>query len=167
MKLYRISIEILPVGLALLMLSCWAYSFSSSNITGASSIAVAKIDNTTPEYGLEDLLIQKLNDAFQSDHTLKVVPTSQADLLLTATIANYSREPYTATAGEAASEYKCTITLNIKIQYAKDDKVLWEDASLSEFGIYAPDNGQTQSDGDEQAVDNLITEILNRTVRDW
>jgi hypothetical protein len=167
MKFYRISIQALPAALALLLCSCWAYSFSSSGLSGVNSIAIVKIDNNTPEYGLEDMLIQKINSAFESDHTLKVVPVSQADLLLTATISRYSRDTYIADQTEAAKEYKCTITLNIKIYQAKDDKVLWEDGALTDFGTYSPDNGESQDDGDESAVDKLIIEIMNRTVRNW
>jgi hypothetical protein len=167
MKFYRISIKILPVTLVLLLCSCWAYSFSSSGLSGVDSIAIVKVDNSTPEYGLEDMLIQKINNAFESDHTLKVVPVSQADLLITATISRYSRDTYIADQTEAAKEYKCTITLNIKIYHAKDDKILWEDSALTDFGTYSPDKGDTQDDGNEGAFKKLIIEIMNRTVRNW
>jgi hypothetical protein len=157
----------LPMAAVLILCSCWVYSFSSSALGGAKSIAIDKIENNTTEYNLENLLIDKLNEAFESDNTLKVVPVAQADLLLNADITKYSAEPYTYSEAEATSQYKCTVTLDIKVDYSKSEKVLWEDPALSDFGLYSPDQGETQDTGDERAVDKLITEIMNRTVRGW
>jgi hypothetical protein len=167
MKYYRKILKFLPLLPVLILFSCWAYSFSASALGGAKSIGIAKIDNNTTEYGLEDLLINKLNEAFESDNTLKVVPVAQADLILDAAITKYSTEPYIYSEAEATNQYKCTVTLDIKIEYTKSEKILWEDQALSDFGVYSPDNGETQTLGDERAIDKLITEIMNRTVRGW
>lgn len=148
-------------------MSCWVYTFSPSVAGGANSIAIVKIDNTTAEYGLEDLLIDGLNDEFTRDNTLRVVPESQADLILTGEIKRYEHQPYTYDQSETVTEYSCRLTLQLKIGYAGSEKILWEDAGLTDFGLYAPGDGETQADGNKRAVDKIINEIMNRTVRGW
>ena len=155
------------MGLLLVLCSCWAYNFSGSTLSGASSIAIERIDNNTTEYGLEDIFITKLNEQFEADNTLKVVPVSQGDLILNATITNYTHEAYTYDASETVQEYACRISIKINITYAKSEKILWEAESLTDYAVYSPLEGETQNEGNEEAIDNLITEIMNRTVRDW
>lgn len=168
MKYYRIKYAIIIAAVvSLTLVSCWVYTFSPSVAGGANSIAVAKIDNNTAEYGLEDLLIDGLNDEFERDNTLKVVPESQADLIITGSVKNYQHEPYTYDETETVTEYVCRITLEIIIGYADSEKILWEDPGLADFGIYAPGDGETQADGNKRAVDKIINEIMNRTVRGW
>ena len=167
MKYYPIRLTIfLSILGGLILCSCWAYSFSSSALKGVNSIAIERIDNNTTEYGIEDVLIDGLIEQFESENILKVVPVGQADLLITATITDYEHEPYSYTETQT-DEYACRMTLNMRIHYAKGEKVLWEDAALSDYGLYAPDDGETRDEGNKRAIDKIITEIMNRTVRDW
>ena len=153
--------------LSLISSSCWVYTFTPSVAGGANSIAIAAIDNSTAEYGLEDLLIDGLITEFERDNTLKVVPESQADLVLSGAIKRYEHEPYTYDQTETVTEYACRFTLQIRIGYTDSEKILWEDPGLTDFGLYSPGDGETQADGNQRAADKIINEIMNRTVRGW
>lgn len=155
------------ISLALLGSSCGIYTFSPSALGGIKSIAIPTFDNRTTEYGLEDLMTQGVTQAFVANNTLKVVPEAQADVILNGAVISYSQEPYTYTTSENVQEYKCQIGLDIKVSYPNSDKILWEDANLSDYGIYSITDGETQSDGDDRAVSKLVDEILNRTVKSW
>ncbi len=155
------------VSLSLVLCSCWAYSFSASALKGANSIAIKPIENNTAEFGLEELLYENMVDQFETDNVLKVVPESQADLIMDVTIDNYSHEASDYDESYTVTEYACTIILDMKISYRKSEDILWEDKALSDFGIYSPQDGENQDDGNERAVDKIVTEIMNRTVRDW
>ena len=134
---------------------------------GLKNIAIPAFENKTPEYGLEDLITDGLSQEFVSDNTLKVVPENRADLILVGAIASYSHDPYTYDASETVQEYICRIRLDVKVKYANSEKILWEDANLSDFGIYSVVDGQTRDDGNQAAIDKLIREIMNRTVGGW
>lgn len=147
--------------------NCGIYSFSSSALGNAKSIAIPGFENQTTEFDLEVLLADKLTQALLTDNTLKVIPQSQADLVIVGAVTRYNHVPATYDESERVTEYKSEITLSIKAQYIKSEKILWEDQNLSDFGIYSIVDGETQTDGDERALDKLIIEIMNRTVKGW
>lgn len=167
MKFYRHSIYLITLLLIAAVSGCGIYTFSESAVGGAKTIAVPGFENQTSEFDLEVLLSDKLTQALLTDNTLKVVPQNQADLVVTGEIINYEHLPNTYDQNANVTEYKSVITLDIKVEYIKSEKVLWEDKNLSDFGIYSIVDGETQSDGDERALDKLVTEIMNRTVKSW
>jgi len=151
----------------ILVISCGIYTFSPSALGGLKSIAIPVFENKTTEYGLDDLLTQEVTQLFLDDNSLKIVPEAEADVILYGAISSYSHEPYTFDVSESVQEYICELNLNIKIQYTDSDKILWEDENLSDYGVYSIIDGQTQSDGNQEAIEKLAVEILNRTVKDW
>jgi len=155
------------MAMSLLGGSCGIYTFSPSALGGIKSIAIPTFENRTTEYGLDDLLTQGISQAFVANNTLKVVPEAQADVIMRGAVTIYSHEPYTVTESESVEEYMCRIGLNIRVGYANSDKILWEDANLSDYGIYSIDDGETQTDGNDRAIQKIVDEILNRTVKSW
>jgi hypothetical protein len=158
------------IALVLLMFmagGCGIYTFSPSALGGLKKIAIPVFSNNTAEYGLEDLITSQLSQAFVNDNTLKVVTEDKADAILYGEITTYAHDPYTYTETETVNEYKCQITLKIRIQFVDSDKILWQDDNLSEYGIYSIIDGQNQDDGDQIAVGKLTDEIINRTVKGW
>jgi hypothetical protein len=161
------NIFLIIVPLCLCSFACGVYTFSPSALGGLKNIAIPAFENNTTEYGLEDLITDGLSREFVADNTLKVVPVSHADLILTGAITSYTHDPYTYDASETVQQYICRISLDVKVKYANSDKILWEDANLSDFGIYSVIDGQTRDDGNQAAIDKLIREIMNRTVGGW
>jgi len=157
----------LIVSICLCLFACGVYTFSPSALGGLKNIAIPAFENRTTEYGLEDLITDGLSQQFVSDNTLKVVPENRADLILVGVISSYSHDPYTYDASETVQQYICRINLDVKVKYANSEKILWEDANLSDFGIYSVVDGQTRDDGNQAAIDKLIREIMNRTVGGW
>lgn len=111
--------------------------------------------------------MDKMIEQFEADNVLKVVPESQADLIMAVNITRYIHEASNYDESYTVSEYSCRMTLDMKIFYKKTEELLWEDNSLSDFGIYAPGEGDSQDDGNQRAVEKIVEEIMNRTVRDW
>lgn len=167
LKYNTITLLLMIVMLCVCLLACGVYTFSPSALGGAKNIAIPAFENRTTEYGLEDLITEGLSQQFVSDNALKVVPESRADLILVGAITSYTHDPYTYDASETVQQYICRINLDIKVKYANSDKILWEDANLSDFGTYSVVDGQTRDDGNQAAIDKLIREIMNRTVGGW
>ena len=158
---------LIVLSICLCLFACGIYTFSPSALGGLKNIAIPAFENNTTEYGLDDLITDGLSREFVADNTLKVVLENRADLILIGAISSYSHDPYTYDASETVQQYICRINLDVKVKYANSEKILWEDANLSDFGIYSVVDGQTRDDGNQAAIDKLIREIMNRTVGGW
>lgn len=153
------------IGLLLLASSCGIYTFSPSALGGIKSAAVPVFDNQTTQYGIGELLTSALSQRLVSDNTLKVLPESQADAIIRGTVVAYSRDPYTYTASETVQEYICRIGIKVKFVKARSEQTIWEE-TLSDYGTYASDTESEQT-GIDQAINKLVDQIMNKTVKGW
>jgi hypothetical protein len=150
----------------LILLSCGVYTFSPSALGNLKTIAISLFENQTTEAGLREALTDKLAQAFVADNTLKVVPRQQADGILTGAVISYAREPYTYSQAEVVSEYICRIGVNVQFTNRRTQKVIWEEKNLSNWGTYDAFN-ETENDGKNRAIEKLVEDILNKTVKGW
>ncbi len=155
----------LIAAVVVLFLSCGIYTFSPSATGGIKTIAISLPENQTTEYGLPELLSRELSQAFVADNTLKIVSEAAADGRLDMVITRYSRDAYTFSAGEQVQEYACKIDIKAKLSNIKNDKIIWSE-NLSDFGIYSS-SSETEDDGKLRAVEKLVNQILNKTVKGW
>lgn len=162
----KLLIKIPLVLLLMLTLSCGVYTFSPSALGGIKSTAIPLFDNKTPESGLAEDLSDKLSRAFVDDNTLRVVPESRADAILRGAIVSYQREAYTYDANEVVSEYIVRIGLDVGFYDKKTSKAIWEDKGMSNWGTYNSVT-ETENDGKERALNKLVEDILNKTVKGW
>ena len=158
-------VPVIGIGIILLTLSCGVYTFSPSALGGIKSAAVPVFDNQTTQYGIGELLTSALSQKLVSDNTLKVLPESQADAVIKGTVIAYSRDPYTYTASETVQEYICRIGIKVKFVKTKNDQTIWEE-TLTDYGTYASDT-ESEQVGIDLAINKLIDQILNKTVKGW
>ena len=157
---------IAPILLSICIISCGVYTFSSSTIGSIKSVSIPLIEDRSTEGVLGTLLTDKLSDAFVKDNTLQVTPEQKADGIIRGAIVSYKREAYTYSQQEIVSEYICTITANIQFAERKSGKVVWEQGGMSSWGTYNSDS-ELEDDGKNRALDKLVEDILNRTVKGW
>jgi hypothetical protein len=150
----------------LTLLSCGIYTVSPSALGNVKTIAIPLFDNQSTESGLREQLSDRLSQAFVTDNTLKVVPEQQADGILRGSVISYSREPYTYSKSEVVSEYKSVIGVKVEFVNRRSQKVIWEDANMSNWGTYDAVS-ETENDGKSRAIDKLVEDILNKTVKGW
>ena len=153
-------------GVVLMLLACGVYTFTPSALGSLKTIAIPLFDNQTTESGLRESLTDKLSQAFVSDNTLKVVPQQQADGILSGTVISYTREPYTYSRAEEVSEYKCTVTVSLQFTNRHSQKLIWEEKNMSNWGTYDAFT-ESENDGKDRAIDKLVQDILNKTVKGW
>jgi len=146
--------------------SCGVYTFSPSALGGLKSTAIPLFDNSTSESGLSESLTDKLTRAFIDDNTLKVVPESRADAVLRGTVVSYTREAYTYDQNEVVSEYIVRIGADVGFYEKKSSKAIWEEKGLTNWGTYNSVS-ETEDDGKERALNKLVEDILNKTVKGW
>jgi hypothetical protein len=148
----------------LLTLTCGPYSFHGTSLPGISSIAVPLFENQTAEYDLDKNLTEKLVDGFVSNHVLKVLNQKEADAILYGTITKYQRKAYTYDEQENIKEYIAEIYVKVWLEDKSKKKNLWEE-NMRGWGVYSVIEEETQ--GKERAVEKLVEDIINRTVKAW
>ncbi len=149
---------------ALIAGGCGVYSFSPGGKSSIKTIAVTQFENETIEYGLSDRMTDLVVDAFIADGNLKVVSASEADAVLTGVLANYERKPYTYDETDIVSQYVVKIVFNMELQ-KNDGSQIWKERFYSE-GIYETEL-ETEEDGQVEAAERLVIDILNRTTKSW
>ena len=146
--------------------SCSVYTFTPSALGGVKSVSILLFEDQTSEPGLRELFTESTSQAFVDDNTLKVVAEARADAILRGAIRSYKREAYTFSSAEVVSEYIVTIGIDIEFTERKSNKVIWEETNLSNWGTYRSDD-QSEDDGRKVAVDKLVEDIINKTVKGW
>jgi len=150
----------------LVIASCGPYSFNPGGRGGLSSIAVPLFENRTAEYGIRELLTEGVIDRFVRDGSLKVLNERLADAVLRGAVVGYQSDPYNYDAGEIVSEYRVTITVNVRVEDPVKRNVVWEEEAMSQWGLYEAST-ETEDDGKRRAVEKLAEDIVNRTVKGW
>lgn len=148
------------------MTSCGVYTFSPSATGDVKTIAIPLFENQTTESGLREGLTDQLSRAFVSDNTLKVVPEPQADGILRGSVVSYDRKAYTYDANEVVSEYICTVGISVEFVNRRSQKVIWEEKAMANWGTYNA-SGENEELGKSRAIDKLVEDIINRTVKGW
>jgi hypothetical protein len=159
------NIIVLPC-IFLALLSCGIYTVSPSALGNVKTIAIPLFDNQSTESGLREQLSDRLSQAFVTDNTLKVVPEQQADGILRGSVVSYKREPYTYSISEVVSEYKSVIEIKVQFVNRRSQKVIWEETKMTNWGTYNAVS-ETENDGKSRAIDKLVEDILNKTVKGW
>lgn len=149
-----------------LTVSCGVYTFSPSALGGIKSTAIPLFENRTSEGGLSEDLTDKLTRAFIDDNTLRLVPESRADAVLRGAVVSYEFEAYTYDQNEVVSEYIVRVALDVGFFEKKNAKVIWEEKRMTNWGTYNSVTG-TEDDGKEEALNKLVEDILNKTVKGW
>lgn len=162
----RKAVPLLIAASFLLVISCGVYTFSPSALGGIKSIAIPLFDNQTVEGGISEKLTDALAAAFVTDNTLRVVPEGRSDSILRGSVVSYDWEAYTYTEAEQVSEYIVTIGISVQFVDTKNDKVIWEDSHMSNWGTYES-AGEIEDQGQDRAITKLVEDILNRTVKGW
>ena len=146
--------------------SCGVYSFSGSALSGINTIAVPLFDDQSGQYGMREVLTEKIAERFVQDNTLKVVNEKTADSILRGTITRYLRESHTFDEQENIKEYIVRIWVSVTFEEKKDKKTIWKEESLLGWGIYSAQD-ETEDMGKERAIEKLAEDIVNKTVKGW
>lgn len=160
----------------LLTAGCGIYSFSSGGKSMIETIAIAQFENKTIESGLSGRMTDLVVDAFITDGGLKVVSESDADAVLEGILSDYKREPYTFDELDNVSQYVVKLVFDVRLRKENSEEDFWAETFYSE-GYYATDVGvsadstiasaTTEEEAQVQAVDKLVSDIINRTTKSW
>jgi hypothetical protein len=143
------------------------YSFRGQSAGAIKTIAIPNFENESTEFGLAEQVTQQLTTGFQSDGTLRVTSSDQADAILQGRVLRVEDLPYTARADQTVDEYRFSMTCQTQLIDTKTQSPIWTQTN-TEWAIY-PYTG-LQADRDQaiqEAVTKLLQDILNRIVGSW
>jgi hypothetical protein len=152
------------------VLSC--YSFSPRTSSHMSSVAVPFFENRTNRYGLDDQLTTAVAQGFLEDGALKVVDEGQADSVLRGTITEYVRKAAVFDEIENVTKVRVVITIDVTYRDLVTGNIVWEQKGLSEWGEYTPvaqgdEPAGTEEDGQNEAIEKIVQDILARSIETW
>jgi Lipopolysaccharide-assembly len=134
-------------------------------------IGVPNLGNRTTVFNLETLLTQKVRAEFIGRGKYQILPESTGvDALLTGEVTAVSIVPVSFTPEQLASRYALTMTANIELRDLRENKVLWENPSVSFRQEYDATTGTDSTDPaaffqqDVNTLERISTEFARTIV---
>ena len=148
------------------------YSFSARTARHVKSIAIPFVENRTVQYGLSEKVTDALVAAFIEDNQLRVVPEGRSDSILQGEVVGYRRVPQVYRANESVQLFRVYITVSLAYQDLVKGQMVWEDVGMEEWGEYSlsgegAEGRTTEEEGQDEAVEKLVSRVLARTVESW
>jgi lipopolysaccharide assembly LptE-like protein len=134
-------------------------------------IGIPTFVNRTTVFNLETLLTQKVRGEFIGRGKYQILPEStNVDALLTGEVTAVSITPVSFTSQQLASRYALTLTARIELRDLKENKVLWENPSVTFRQEYDATTGRDSTDPaaffqqDTNSLERISTEFARTIV---
>jgi len=142
------------------------YTFTGTTLPAhLKTIQVEPVINETEDPVLAEKLTQAIINGFQLKSSLRAV-NENGHCQFTATLKNYSHEPYN-TSGSKVTEYRIDMTVHVKFYDNVKNKMIFEEASLPGFGTYSVERNETETNGQQKAIESIVEIILDNTISGW
>ena len=165
--IFRIMLISITFFSLLVVCSCGPYSFSGSSVPShIKTVAIPLFENNTAEFGLTEKVTDALLDDFVKENILQIVDRKDSDSVMRGTITRVSDVPYTFDENEEVQEFRVTIFLNL-VWYDRTNQTNLFEGKISGWGVYAADTPEDRTEGLDDAVERLVTEVLNKTLSGW
>jgi hypothetical protein len=140
------------------------------------TLGVPMFGNRTPYSPLEQLFTEKVRVEFQSRGRYQVLPTDAGvDGVVRGDVMNIGLAPAGFNPSQQASRYRFTVVVSVSFSDARQQKVLWENPSLTfsdeyelasaaSAGLAATAGAGAFIDQERAAVDRLTTDFARSVV---
>jgi hypothetical protein len=135
------------------------------------TIGVPTFANRTVVFNLETMLTQKVRSEFIGRGKFQVLPESTGvDALLAGEVVAVTIQPASFTPNQLASRYAITMVAKIELRDLRENKVLWENPSVTFRQEYDATGGRAVIDPaaffqqDTNALERLSTEFARTLV---
>lgn len=158
--------------LALAGIAACGYSFRSPVPAHLDTVYVPTFQNETREFQLTQQITERVIGEFLNESRLRLVgDEEEADLLVVGTVKSYEEEALSYDPGLAANpdvfSRRVLLTVDIRLEDQVEEEILWENASLREWGEFSEERGETREDGIQRAVDKIAEELLRHVVEEF
>ena len=154
------------VALCLAASGC-GYSFRSQLPEHLKTIYIPTLNNETSEFQLTQNLTDQLTREFLNRSSLRPGTEDTADAELKGTITGFSERAVNFESGSEVTVFtrQVVITLDVQLVDRVENKVMWSNPNLSEFGEFSDSEGREL--GMERAVVKLAEEILSHAAENF
>ena len=135
------------------------------------TIGVPTFANRSTVFNLETLLTQKVRSEFIGRGKYQILPEATGvDALLTGEVTSVSIAPLSFTGTQLASRYAITMTARVELRDSRENKLLWENSSVTFRQEYDATSGTTVADPtaffqqDVNALDRMSSEFARTIV---
>ena len=148
-----------------LLPSCSTYTFNLKGKSDIASLAVERFENETDQYELTDRMTDIVIDAFIADGNMKVLPRENADAILYGTLRSYTRAPSDYDENDEVLSYSVSMVFDVALKKRGEEADMWHEV-LTEQGFFTVAD-ETEQDGQQEAINLLVQEIINKTTKSW
>lgn len=157
---------------ALLLVPGCNYGFQGGGFPShIRTIYIEPFENETAQFELEGRLFASLVDELPGQLGLRTAGLESADAILRGRIVRYAdvaqnyRPDSNQPAGNVIS-HQVQIAISAELVDVRDNVIRWEAGSLSGRGSYDP-TSQTEEVGQQEAIENLIEQIIDGAQSQW
>ena len=108
-------------------------------------------------------------DRFMMDGNLRITDEDESDLILSGELKRYNREVLRSDDDDDVEEYRVRVTVSLKMYDIKNDEAMWSEPNFSGEATYFVTGAQatTEASAIEEALEDLATRIVERTMDNW
>jgi hypothetical protein len=148
---------------------CGVYTFSGSTLPGyLRTVDIPLFVNQTLQPGVAEDITQELTQQVVGSNLLRVV-SAEGDATLSGVVRTYENREYFYDIKQArdvdVTEYVVRIRAAVAFVDNKKNNELYAGAVMGE-GVYNTDT-ETEEDGRRRAVEDLVRQILEKSVQSW
>ncbi len=144
------------------------YGFAGGGLPNIKTVAIQPFDNQTPVPQLTTEVNDAIRQAFESRLGLRQSGEQTADALVRGRIVAYQADvPLAFVAGQGqapVTRRQVQVTVDVEVLDQKEGKTIWQRQGLTVQGDYQP---PAEADGRKQALDKLVTEIVEGAQSQW
>lgn len=120
--------------------------------------------------GLENDVTNAVTNRFIFDGNLKIADGDEADLILTGELTDYRQDAIAYdTEEDDVEEYRIKIVVNIRLEDMYNNELMWEEFGFKGESTYRTTGRLAVSEDSarEEAIEDLASRIVERTVEGW
>ncbi len=153
--------------LAILVISGCGYGFRGTvnNLPpDIKAVSIPVFTNESIEPGVEVEFANALIYEFNRSQVLQVVSESQAQAQINGKIKSIAIDSVVYASVTQALQRKVTVTLEVSCQRTDNQKVLWQNQSLSRYEVYSVTTDPNQTDRNKQEAIKKIAQDLSERI---
>ncbi len=161
---------LMAMTLAFTTVGCGVYSGSSGRVEESiQRVSVRMLENRTPEPNLGVEMSDAIVLALQTDNTLKVVDEASADCVIFGDVLRYNLREVATRSDLTVNEYQVQISLVLTFEVFESGERIFDKRRFNGTGNYVldPTSDTDEATARDQAVEEIVKDILGQVVEDW
>jgi len=170
MTLVRTRLAVVALVAVVAATGCGVYSTSVGRVDETlQRVAVEYLENRTSEADLGIQVSEDIIEAIQDDNTLKVVSLDAANSVIDGAVTGYRLRRMAVSPELQVEEYQVQMVVELTLRVKVTGEAIFEKRRFTGTGNYYLDdpNGSTEESARDDAVAEIVRDVLAQVVEDW